>query len=360
MRSRPTDNKSTSELARLALGTFLWVTGGCLAYLALGLSLAFARPSDKDLEAPVPCAVIDDLSGELQLLDSTRTRVIDAAKGTGIPCGGWASVEKGWIKLSHRDGYRVHLGTGTFAQFPETNLGGKSPAEPLILLRGQAYVRVLDGSPEFKVLTANARARVVRGGAIVVYLGSEEETQLSSLAGESWLENRFSSTDTIKVRGGESTALNFKLQRTMPTPPRAVAMASLATKLRELRIGGRDEQYALQAAQERGERKFASDLSRAAQSKMPSGGRAPASTPAPALAPVPVVSERELMEGLLMRRLTGGHEASELVRKSGRNPASAAISVDDPDERARLKRQAAEEQERRRLIDELTRIRESD
>lgn len=368
--SRP-GTPNIDDPKRLALSTFVWVTAATIIGLVFGARAALAFPSNTGLGSAVPCAVIDDFSGEPQVMDAARTRVIDPGKGAGIPCGGWISVESGWVKLSHRDGYRIHLGGGTFAQLPENNVDGKFSGEPLVLLRGQAYARVLDGSPELKVLTANARARVVRGGAIVVYVGAEEETQLTSVGGESWLENRFSSSDAIKLRGGESTALNFKLQRTMPTPPRAVAISSLASKLLELRIGGRDEQYALKTAQDREERKFAVDLRKEA-SKLLGDEEAAATGRAPASArktsrerraeqEQAVREDNELMKGIAYRRLGGGHDAAELItKKGGRNPASARISVDDPAERQRLKRQAAEEKERRRLIDELTRIRESD
>ena len=81
------------------------------------------------------------------------------------------------------------------------------------------------------MITPNARARLERASAIVIYSAGDEESQLITLEDEASLENRFEPSRKMTVKQGEASSLNFTLLRVVPSAPRAIAQASLRPHL---------------------------------------------------------------------------------------------------------------------------------
>lgn len=239
---------------------FCCVLAGIAVALMLKATAAQAREAETEVSAPVPCAIITEVGGQVDVLDSSRTHLLDSSKNAAVPCGGWVSVGKGSVELHHRDGFKIHAGNGTFVQFPEPNTDGKNLGDHAIVFRGEIFAQAGGGSGELRVITANARARVRRGSAIVVYSHEDEETQLIALDSNSRLENRFESSRSVLAKPGEATSLNFRQLRVVPGTPRAVALAALRPKFEDLRVPERDRVIAIRSAQNRQERIFATAL----------------------------------------------------------------------------------------------------
>jgi hypothetical protein len=254
---RPPRTESARQSGAAAL---LWLSAIALAFAALEISVAHGVELRPGHVADVPCAVLDAFSGRVQVLDAARTHLIDAVPAAGVPCGGWVSVETGWAELHHRDGFKMHLGAKSFAEFPESNPDGKHLGDHVVLYRGEVYGLAPGGSGELRMITANGRSRVTRGSVVLVFDVDEDETQLIALHGASTLENRFEWSRRIRVSAGEASALNFRLLRVVPTAPRALAAATLAPRLVGLHVEEKESDTAVVAAKERQERVLASEL----------------------------------------------------------------------------------------------------
>jgi hypothetical protein len=210
--------------------------------------------------AAVPCATLHRFAGEVRIMDSSRTHLIDVVKKAGIPCGGWMSITQGWAELHHRDGFRIHVGPQAFVELPENNPDGHYSGDHLILYRGTVFGQAGGGSGELRITTANARARVNRGSILLLFSQQQEETQLTTLENKATLENRFQSARKIVARAGEATSLNLKLMRVIPTSAAVVSIAGLKPRLSELNIEAGDQVEMLKNVKERQERSLASDL----------------------------------------------------------------------------------------------------
>lgn len=207
------------------------------------------RPIPEKLPA-APCAVVEEFDGDVQLLDSTRTQVIDTKKGAAIPCGGWASVGQGWVRLNHRDGHAFRLGNDTFLEL----------ADVATLYRGFTYAKPGEGVGELKVQTANAMVRMQRGSGIVLFSPTMRETQLLVLDSAATLENRFEPSRFVVAKAGEATSMNFQMLRTVPSSPRAFSVAGMRPLLTQVHLGTDDVAQAIARVQTRAERKLASSL----------------------------------------------------------------------------------------------------
>ncbi|MGK5083326.1 hypothetical protein WDW37_08460 [Bdellovibrionota bacterium FG-1] len=233
----------------------------CSLWLTQGGPVLHAREVDTQQSVAVPCAIIQNITGEADILDSSRTHLLPTAKQAPVPCGGWVSLKSGAIELHHRDGQRIHLGQGAFAQFTENNPDGQASGDHVVLYRGEAYVHAPKGTPEFRIITTNARASVGDGGSmIVVYSREDDETQVITLRGTSKFQNRFETSREVVVHAGESTSLNLKLQRVVPSIPHALGVAALRPKLAELRVPTYERETAKQNVTDRQERTFAAEL----------------------------------------------------------------------------------------------------
>jgi hypothetical protein len=339
---------------------------------------AHAREAESGEGSAVPCAVVSHHTGDVDLLDSTRTHLLKMGRGAAIPCGAWVSVKTGAIEHKHRDGFRIHLAKGAFAQLTESNTDGKNQGEQLVLFHGEVFAHAPNSSGELRVITSNARSRVKRGSAIVLYNEDADETQLIALDAPASIENRFEPSRKAQIAAGEASSLNFKLMRVVPSVPRAVAVSSLRPKFEGLRVPARERELALRRARERNERLFAAKLVPDEVSpEWPNGHpgrlgrhfRGPASAgPAPAPAKVdpkvysahgdePQGQDAELHERFVNRVVAGAPGADHLLHPRKRAPrahppAQGRVIVKDQGT------PSPEDSEKRRLIEELSRIRE--
>lgn len=328
-----------------------------VCWFSLALLLAppiQAREATTEVEPPIPCAVIDSFSGELQILNATRTQVSDATKNFPVVCGSWISVGTGWVELTHRDGYKIHLGSQTFVEMPESNKDGKYSGEQLVLYRGQAFGQAGSGSGELRFLTPNARARTKRGRMIVMFNGHEEETQLVTLEDVASLENRFETYRHVDVKAGETSNLNFKILRVIPTSPKAVAIATLKPKLVDLHITERESNQAIQTAHARGEKQV---LQRSG-SAGPVGQRAPASRNYMRHRGDKVDAD---LKAHLARKVVAGEASGEKILYPDRfygRPRKVSVETEEMGTlRKGQRRNSLEDAEKKRLIEELSKIR---
>jgi hypothetical protein len=293
----------------------------------------------------LPCAVIERFAGDLQILDATRTHLEDPRLGGGIECGSWVSVSKGWVVLKHQGGALIRLGEGSFIRL-------KDEADALILHHGQAFLAAGHGRGPIRLITPNARIEVKKGTVLAIYSPDEEESQLIALEDSAEIMNRFETSRPVTVRAGEGSSLNFKLLRVVPSAPRAVAVAALRKHLSDLKLEGRTRDAAVAAIQRRQERKFASHTATKAE-------RAPASEQTYARHPAGV--DDEFIRRTMARKVAGDERAGDAVLHPSRTPAGTkpikgkaeVTAVDDP-----LESKAATEEsaEKKRLIEELSRI----
>lgn len=330
----------------------LWPLGS-KALLAVVLSVALLpvahAKSTRDSDGKIPCAVIENASGLVQVMDPSRTQLLDADPKTPIDCDGWVSVTKGWVSIVHRDGFKIQLSAQTFAQFPENNTDGKRSGDPVILYRGSLHARTGGGSGELRVVTANARTRTVNGSAIVVFNESDEETQLLALEGESAIENRFHAAARTALGSGEASNLNFKRMRILPSIPNPMAVASLRFKLVEFKLPEKEVSLALQLAKERQERKFTA--ASAAQRKIAS------SSVKPVVKAKPKQSSKWVSEHL-SRKLAGGMSGGDriLFPEKTITPAhTPQLKIEDPSFNSAKK--AELDREKQRLMEELSQLR---
>lgn len=307
-----------------------------------------------------PCAVVDSYNGESQILDRTRSQVADVDKGAPITCGGWISVTTGWVKLKHRNGYRIQIAPATFVNFPERD-------EHLVLYKGEVFADAGGGTGEMKILTANSRARVSRGKIIVSFNHVEDESQLITLENTATLENRFAESERMLVKAGEASSLNVGLNRVVPSIPAAVAVAQLRPKMMALHLSESEQSEAVAATTARRERKFAS---------LPSGERAPAGETTAQRRARKIIGARSKdltqynrhhhqpvdrkLRAHLTRKLAGGESVGNEIlypdRYYGRTQ-KVQILVEDPGASLDAQRRKTTDVEKQRLIRELSQIR---
>ncbi|MGK5088869.1 hypothetical protein WDW86_15025 [Bdellovibrionota bacterium FG-2] len=335
-----------------------------------GSGVAVAVEIDQHPSAAVPCAVLEKFGGKIEIMDSTRTHLVDAVMRAGVPCGGWVSVGKGWAEFRHRDGFHVSLSDQTFVQFLESNIDGKESGDHVVLYKGQVYAKAGSGTGEFRAVTSSSRARLTRGAILLLADSSSEalgdETQLVALENVARLENRFESSKQIDVSSGEASSINFKLLRVVPTAPKVVAITELRPRLGSFHLEEREQGKFLRIAQKRQDRKLAS-VSGLGGDVIKS--RAPASVPSnksPARAAKGFMSgsvigdEETMLKTHLERKLAGGEAIGEEILHPdtyhGREQ-KAGVVVDAGIEKKK-KFTKAEDQEKKKLIEELSQIKE--
>lgn len=225
---------------------------------------AWAQPTDMPSSSSVPCGTLEKFGGTVQVLDPSRSHALDLENKMALACGTWVSVTQGWAVVRAIEGQKIQLGAGTFLQLVHPRMGGVSDTaekgDTITLLKGKIFVRAPTGTPEFRVTTANARARIERGNALVMYSDSKDETQVVSMGVKVSLENRFETQRVIALKPGEMTTLNFKVLRVIPSTARAVSMNDLKTQLNEVHLEDHEISKSVQIAQARNERKFAAQL----------------------------------------------------------------------------------------------------
>lgn len=266
-----------------------------LTFLALCPGELFAREAPSSIQRAVPCAVIEDLGGHVQILDASRTHLSEVSRNTGIDCGSWITTGiltitskgnkptdakntngssadsesgfilglpgSGWVKLKLRDGYGLRIGSGSFVGLLESNTDGKDKGDHIVLYRGLIYGEARNGAKELRVITANARARFNRSSGVLLFNRREEESQLLGFEGLSTIENRFEGSRNIAVKAGEASTLNFKLLRVVPESPRAMSLTALKVIMTDLHMQGKNRDKVAKVTRKRQDRKFASVFS---------------------------------------------------------------------------------------------------
>lgn len=298
------------------------------------------------------CAVLSRFEGDVQILNSTRTELVYTTLRAMIPCGGWITVHQGWARITHKSGVELRLGPETFAE-----LYGAAPHA--ILYRGRMLVESDGGTPEFKAVTANGEITFKRGHALVAYSPGDEETQLIVLENEAHLSNRFVASRKTRVRAGEMSALNLKLLRVVPTNPAAMTTASMKEVLEEMPVSQKEKTYAVAVAQKREERNFPSNFA-AAHKKTPrveeNTGKNKVIQRALASSPAQAAQGNQRW----LSRLTGGDPAGTRILNPTRvrsKSRKSSIQVIDPAYELDRKKFREEEDEKKKLIDELSQIR---
>lgn len=223
---------------------------------------AQAKEADSLGPSSAPCAVLEDLEGEVQILDPARTHLLPTKSKSVVPCGSWVSVRSGWAVLKHRQRFELRLGSDTFVEVFDHDSGdsrdsgkGSSPQDYVILYNGKVLVDS-GAAEQFRLITPNGRVRLDLGIALVMYDRTQQETQLVALDGKSSLENRFESSRVIEVDQGEATSLDLLADRVVPSTPRAIEVASLKTQLGDLPLSKKRLGAFVQVAVHRQKRKF--------------------------------------------------------------------------------------------------------
>lgn len=350
-----------------------------LLLLFLCTAPAFASPKappetkSATPEFKAPCAVVKNHEGVVRILDSTRTQLIGTEPQTGVPCGSWVSIEDGWIELKHQNGPTLHLGPHSFAQLTAPH------GDQVVLFRGQIYAKVADGNPEFRMVSQVGRARVKKGKVILVADHVENETQLIVLENTASLENRFQTSRKVAVRSGEASSLHFKLMRVIPSSPAAVSVASLKPKLVELQVPDKVQDQAIEFAMNRHEKSIlphpetpmeGADENHAV-AHAPSinvGSRTLASKSAPQAEPQAEIEreskakEESNLQKTLIEKTTGGAPVSRGILfpdpfYGKTQKIHVHLEEPQPSKKFRYKKQEEEEAEKKRLMNELSRIR---
>lgn len=358
---------------------------GCM--LLLAVKTASAHEATTHENSGVPCAILENFGGNVELLDPSRTRVFSLSKHTGIPCGGWVSTSGGWAIVHHRDGHDLRLGPNTFLEIPESHPDDGS--DQVVLYRGEMFGSTEGGAGELRIITANARVRVKHGTALINFSPDEQDTQLVALDQPAWLENRFEPEKKMEAKAGEATSLNFKQLRVVPTFPKAVSIASLRGKMSIFHVGEKEQGQYYETAQARAERRLAADLS--TQATQATQGEGSAETgDSPKHEDEKVVSDRRIAsespikpavqkkqydyrrstvdaeQGMRLKadwakRMTGGENVGERILfpdKFYGKPQKSKVLVSDPAASMNAKKEQAEDAEKKRLLKELSQIQE--
>jgi hypothetical protein len=196
------------------------------------------------------CGTLLDYMGKVEILDSTRSHILESKPNIVFPCGSWISVKVGWAQIKFQDGQKVRLGHDTLVQV-------HTDKDQLTLFRGATYVESDAGNGEFRLATSIGRARVKGGKVVFLYSPDNDTTQLITLENSATLENRFEGERRVVVQTGESSELNFKQLRVIPLLPSSVASASLKKILDQLGVPELEKAQAVRLATARQEKKFA-------------------------------------------------------------------------------------------------------
>jgi hypothetical protein len=231
----------------------------------------------------------------------------------------------------------------------------------VVIYRGSAYLQAGDGAPELVVATANGLARAKSGAFIISYRKSQDETQVVSFSRDLMFANRFQANEAQRVRSGEASLINFKRERSMPSLPRAVAVASLKEFSATLELDERTFNSAANAAKNRADRRLAVDLRENAQGV----NRAPASsgTKKGSYERHPASAEDSaLMEHFADRIVGGSTEGRKLLVRSPAGttavtPRGGRGRVEVDARTSETRDSKSELSEKRRLMEELSKVR---
>jgi len=315
----------------------------------------------------IPCAILENFGGSVEVLDPSRTRIVTLNKNIGIPCGGWiSSADDGWAMILHRDGHEFRIGPNTFIEIPDN---ASASADQVVLYRGEMFATTEGGGGELRIITANGRVRIQHGTSLVNFSPDEQATQLVALDGPASLENRFEPEKKVVAKPGESTSLDFKLLRVLPTFPKAVSVAALKSKLGQFRVNQTDQEKIYATAEARAERRLAADLSSTQDGSGAPGSAAPSSSIAArklasqySYAKTPMDADQAAeLKARWVKKMTGGEDIGETILYPDKfygKPRKVKLIITDPAEQMDARQRKTEDSEKRRLIEELSQIRE--
>lgn len=237
-----------------------WLLKVVILGVLLWSGSAASAPVVTETEKKIPCAVMDGTTGEVQVLSPDKVASVDAKEKTAVECGGWVSVKAGSANLKHRQGFRIRLGSDTIVRIYDNIRDRKLTGEDhVVLLKGKAYVEVDKGGYEMSLSTANGRVRIPWGSFMALYSEWDDETQLLVFENHASLENRFEQSRTVSVQSGESSSLNLKAMRIVPTAPAAIKVAVLKERIEGLNLDRTAYDRVIESASRRAGRIVASD-----------------------------------------------------------------------------------------------------
>lgn len=177
------------------------------------------------------CGTLSGFSGNVQLLDSSRSDFQTIEKGGAIRCGDWVGTEEGAVDFKLASGARVIVGPRTFLQVVNAEEGASQ--DPIILYRGEVFV---ESKKPLSVVSANARLRIQGGKAVVLFVEDSNETQVVNLDGKMSFENRFMTDRPTELTPGYVSMFGANRERSVPNDPRLADADSLEKHLKLLEV----------------------------------------------------------------------------------------------------------------------------
>ena len=213
-----------------------------------------------DLEqksTPLVCGEITGLMGDVQILDSTRSRLLGLGLNDSLPCGAWILSHTGWLALRHSLGPYFHVGQETSIQLLDYSLAG---SDHVTVFQGELYADVQGTQPEIRIVSSMSRVRVQEAQLILIAGYAPDRTQLMVLKEDAAFENRFESSRSISVQQGEASELALTSDRVLPEAPSAVAWDTLEPKFLGLRIPRSVQRKSRQIVMDRQNRTLAAQV----------------------------------------------------------------------------------------------------
>ena len=324
--------------------------------------------SEAEPDTSPPCATIEVFNGEIDILDSKREKLLEIGLNKPISCLSWINIRNGWIEIKHMRGAILRIGPNSLFQiFPSSkiksakNISTFNDIADGILYKGRVYSRIQIGDGGFITLTPNAVVSLESGVAFHSFDPLEEETQLVSVDHRSVIINRFEPSARVVVGPGEASSLNNKLMSTLPTDAKAVQPNSLKEQLSDFDLHPKELQALVKRVSSDVNRKFASVEN--ANQKKKTDKQVAKSTPDMYSAYEEDVEGRSIW----VKKLTGDDTTSFNSVGAKRKPASSgAVQESDTQlvkiyekslKKGKRNKNKQEEDEKRRLIEELTKIR---
>lgn len=224
-------HRRNTNLSTFAL--YVGLRAGMLSVLCAVLFVSSAQSAEPVGSGAGPvCGTLKTFLGVTQIFDSTRTNLGDVAFGVQIRCGDWVSVESGKAVIQLTSGTTVLVSENTFFQLLEPRSGENPSRANLALYRGEFLVQAKKN--EVRVATPNALAKIVNGGAFVVYASSDESTHLVGLGATAALENRFFPGKGMPASFAGVVSFSNPVERLIPDANRPVNSKDLNARLAKI------------------------------------------------------------------------------------------------------------------------------
>ena len=338
-------------------------------FIASISGLAWGSATVTQQDKAIPCATVEDFSGDGDILSATRQFQSAVESHRTIDCLGWVSVKKGYLVLRHREGQVIHLSEGALAQLNESNPDGKKDTDQLVLVRGEAFVETSDGSVPFRVVTAQSRARLDQGQMFVLYSLENDESQVFAISGKVSFENRFVTQYRMEVRPGEVSAMNLESGRVIPSHPQAVALATMKPKFAALNVDPKARDRAIKTAKNRNQKIFSKNLLRPVEARPVNqikeleaqkvqealAAQADAERKASYQRHETRLQIERVNRHVVQRSVAGMGSAAGLLNPVARSQSKGAVEVIDMEKR---QSKAGPSADKKKLIEELSKIKE--